>query len=542
MRLGNTCLALGLWLCFNVILPLEFVRAASILAVFPYRLPQLFQVVRPLMKALTHRGHKITMITPLGMFEDIDGVRHIRVPMLNTHMNDMIESDKFQDFFSDKWSEGSLVSTVFHNISYAVLSNNEVQMMLQDRSQHFDMVLLEAGHMDALYGLAEFYNATLMGLCSVRINWNLDYLAGNPAPSILEPISPMGFSRENSFLSRLHNWIYISEERMLEYLVIRPSQQRILKKFFGYSAQQMDELRSRISFFLINNHFSMGRVRANVPNIIEIAGIHLSEPPAPCNKDLQRFLDDADDGVIYISMGNELIVKYLPESLQSTLLHSFSQLRQRVVWKTGDTTTFNQTGNIYRISQAPQRTILSHPNVRLFITNGGQLSLIEAIDSGVPMLGLPFFFDQFSNMHRMQLAGTAKVLDLKSLSSDLLTNTILELIDNPKYSQSAKVRARQFRDRPTRPLDTAVWWTEYALRHPDVSHTRLNQDEIPLMRYYRMDSLLSMGLRFGIATISVIWIISWSSCKIIKRIRQAPKKKEIVLVHINTPLNINPIT
>lgn len=87
MRPGNTCLALGLCLCLNVFLPLEFVRGASILAVFPYRLDQLFLVVRPLMKALTERGHNITMITPMGMLEDIDGVRHIRVPMLNTHMH-----------------------------------------------------------------------------------------------------------------------------------------------------------------------------------------------------------------------------------------------------------------------------------------------------------------------------------------------------------------------------------------------------------------------------------------------------------------------
>ncbi|KAH8337612.1 hypothetical protein KR074_000392, partial [Drosophila pseudoananassae] len=520
MRLRKFWMAFAISLYFYC---LALCQGANILGVFPYRLPSHFQVVRPLVKELSNRGHNLTIITPVGVYADIEGVRHIRVHNLNRMSKDMIETDKFLDFFSDKWSEGSLVSTVFYNISTAVLSNDEVQRMLKERSQHFDLVLLEAGHMDALYGLAEFYNATLMGLCSVRINWNVDDLAGNPAPSILEPISPMGFSRDNSFLSRLHNWIYISEERMVEYLVIRPSQQRILKKFFGYSPQQMDELRSRISFFLINNHFSMGRVRANVPNIIEIAGIHLSEPPAPCDKDLQWFLDDAENGVIYISMGNELIEKYLPESLQPTLLQSFSQLRQKVVWKIGDATTFNQTGNIYRISQAPQRTILSHPNVRLFITNGGQLSLIEAIDSGVPMLGLPFFFDQFSNMHRMQLAGTAKVLDLKSLSSDLLTNTILELIENPKYTQRAKVRARQFRDRPKSPLDTAVWWTEYALRHPDISHTRLNQDEIPIMRYYRLDSLLSMGLRFGIATVSVIWIIIWSSNKIIKRIRRVPK-------------------
>lgn len=29
-----------------------------------------------------------------------------------------------------------------------------------------------------------------------------------------------------------------------------------------------------------------------------------------------------------------------------------------------------------------------------------------------------------------------------------------------------------FRDRPTAPLETAMWWVEYVLRHDDTSHLR----------------------------------------------------------------------
>ena len=32
--------------------------------------------------------------------------------------------------------------------------------------------------------------------------------------------------------------------------------------------------------------------------------------------------------------------------------------------------------------------------------------------------------------------------------------------------------SRRFRDRPMKPVDTAMWWTEYLLRHGDTSHLR----------------------------------------------------------------------
>nr|XP_044251378.1 UDP-glycosyltransferase UGT4-like [Drosophila takahashii]XP_044251379.1 UDP-glycosyltransferase UGT4-like [Drosophila takahashii] len=506
MRLGCAWLALGL--LFHLNLSLDLGLAADILGVFPYRLPSPFQMVRPLMRALVERGHKVTMITPEGYLPDIVGVRHIRVPMLNRLIDDIMESDIFLDLLGNKWREGCLAATIFYNVSHAILSNEGVQKMLKDKSERFDMVILEASHLDALYGLAEFYNASLVGVSCMNVNWNIDYLAGNPAPSVYEPVSPVGFALDYSLLSRWNNWVYITEERLLERLVFRPAQLRVFTKFFGYTAEKMSELRDRFSLLLVNTHFSMGRVRANVPNIIEVGGLHLSEPPEPCGEELQRFMDEAEHGVIYFSMGLDILVKYLPENLQHHLLQAFARLKQRVVWKNEIAMMPNKSRNIYVIERAPQRQVLAHPNVRLFISHGGMQSVIEAIDSGVPMLGLPLFFDQFNNLHRVQLAGMAEVLDTNALDADTLTETIKKLIENPSYAKRAKEMSRSFRDRPMSPLETALWWTEYALRHRDTSHMRLNLDEIPLMRYYRLDSVLTVGIRFA-CVLGSITFLGW---------------------------------
>ncbi|KAH8280821.1 hypothetical protein KR054_000254, partial [Drosophila jambulina] len=521
---------------FHLLVHLTVAPAADILAVFPYRLPSPYQVVRPLVRSLIERGHRVTMITPMGMPPDIEGVRHLRVPMLNKLMQDMIESDQFLDFFRNKWTEGVLASTILANVSHAILSDSGVQRILSDRSERFDLILMEASHLDALYGLAEFYNATLMGVSCVTTSWNIDFLAGNPAPSIYEPVSPMGYALDPSLINKWHNWIYISEEKLLERLVFRPAQLRVFKKFFGYSAEMQDELRSRFSLILINSHFSMGRVRSNVPNLIEVGGMHLSETPEPCDEQLQRFMDEAEHGVIFFSMGLDILVKYLPDNMQQPLLQAFSRLKQRVVWKSEFSTISNNSDNIYVIARAPQRHILAHPNLRLFINHGGLLSVMEAIHSGVPMLGLPLFFDQFNNLHRVKQAGMAKVLDANNLDADTLTNTIQELLESSNYALRAKEMSKTFRDRPMSPLDTAVWWTEYALRNRDVAHMRLNVEEIPLIRYYRLDSALSVFLRLGFVAGTIIVLVYRLYQKYRDRRRRLAERERIIL-QIRMPLD-----
>ncbi|KAH8268646.1 hypothetical protein KR026_011233, partial [Drosophila bipectinata] len=508
MRLGSAWLMASLWLFSNFHQP----HAADILGIFPYCQATPFLVVRPYLIALRDRGHKITVITPEEMLDDIEGIRHIRVPMLNKLVQDVIDYDLLDDFFVSKWSESLMMSNIYKNMSLAILKDDSVQKMLSNKKVRFDMVILEPSHMDAQYGFAEFYNATLVGFSAVYTDWYIEFLAGNSAPTVYDPVSPLGYSLDNSLMSRFFNWIYITEELLLDRLIHQPSQLAIFKDVFGYSAKQLGNLRSSFSVILINNHFSMGRVRANVPNLIEVGGLHLSEPPEPCDEVLQRFLDEAEHGVIYFSLGMDIMIKYLPLETQQPLLKSFAQLKQKVIWKNELLTMPNKSDNIYVMPKTPQRWILEHPNVRLFITIGGILSVTEAIDSGVPMLGLPQFYDQIGNMHRVEQAGMAKVLDPYSLTAESLTSTILELIENPKYAAKAKNMSQSFRDRPMSPLDTAVWWTEYALRHPDVRHIRLNEDDISFIRYYRLESLLSIGLRFGFI-IGIVTLLGYKLAK-----------------------------
>jgi glucuronosyltransferase len=76
---------------------------------------------------------------------------------------------------------------------------------------------------------------------------------------------------------------------------------------------------------------------------------------------------------------------------------------------------------------------VAHPNIRLFITHGGLLSTQEAIDRGVPLLGIPIFGDQGLNMNRAVTAGYGLMIQFNNVTMESLLWGIREMIDNSKY-------------------------------------------------------------------------------------------------------------
>lgn len=65
----------------------------------------------------------------------------------------------------------------------------------------------------------------------------------------------------------------------------------------------LEELGRNVSVMLQNSHSPLAFVKPNVPGIIDVGGIHI-KPPNPLPADLKQFLDEAQHGVIYFSLGN----------------------------------------------------------------------------------------------------------------------------------------------------------------------------------------------------------------------------------------------
>lgn len=62
------------------------------------------------------------------------------------------------------------------------------------------------------------------------------------------------------------------------------------------------------------------------------------------------------------------------------------------------------------------------------------------------------------------------------------------------YKQKAKELSEAFRDRPMSPLETAVYWTEYVIRHKGAPHLRSAAVGMPWYQYYLIDVILVIFL------------------------------------------------
>ncbi|KRF99986.1 uncharacterized protein Dwil_GK27907 [Drosophila willistoni] len=308
----------------------------------------------------------------------------------------------------NKWMEAKWLSSYFTQASHHIMTNRDVQQLLVNSSAQFDMIIMDTPHSGALCGFAEHFKAPMIGIAAFGSNWIVDYFAGNPAPSIYDPLSPVGYLYgSSSMFDKWKKWIYMTEEWLLDGLVFVPPNTKQFKKYFNNTNSNFEMSRRNYSLILVNHHFSLGRVKSNVPNLIEVAGMHICFENVECKldpipEDLQRFMNEAEHGVIYFSMGLEIQMKWLPDCTKQMLFQMFSSLKQRVVWKYENWESFNnKSDNIFFASYLPQEQILGHPKVKLFITHAGLLSLIEATYFGVPTLSLPLYYDQFNNAHRM---------------------------------------------------------------------------------------------------------------------------------------------
>lgn len=408
------------------------------------------------------------------------------------------------DIEQSKWMEAQFVADYFFNCSSFVLEDPGVQELLHNASAQYSMVILEASHTDALYGFSQLFNAPLVGIAAYGSAWNIDFLVGNSAPSVYEPMSALGYSPGLSLLEKWHNLIFITEERLVERFIYLPRQIDLYRKHFPGVPASLHDLRRRFSLILINQHFSMGRVRSNVPNLVEVAGMHLAEPTEPLGAELKQFLDEAEHGVVYFSMGLQMQDKWLPPGMLTTMLAAFKQLKQRVVWKSNNPAMANESSNVYARALLPQREILKHPNVKLFITHAGLLSTIESTHYAVPQLCLPIFFDQFQNSDRMEKMGVARSLTIPGLKPEMVLEAIKELLLNNSYKKRALELSARFHDQPMSPMETALWWTEYVLRHKGADHMRIAEQEMSLMQYYNVDVVSVLFGRIGLSALIVI--------------------------------------
>lgn len=99
----------------------------------------------------------------------------------------------------------------------------------------------------------------------------------------------------------------------------------------------------------------------------------------------------------------------------------------------------------------------------------------------------------------------AELVPFPDLTTDLLTEKLTKVLTDPGYKQRMTIRSQRLRDQPEKPIDRAVWWVEYVLRHPDCSHLQSPVKELGFIRGNSLDL-------YGLLIVTVLIVVTATVC------------------------------
>ncbi|XP_059470049.1 UDP-glycosyltransferase UGT5-like [Neocloeon triangulifer] len=445
--------------------------AARILGFFPVPGKSHMIVFSALTRALAERGHELVVVStfplkdPPPNYTDVnlwDTLKHIYEEMTNENLYEFANMPNIVvPFFY--WMEGV-------NVIDLVLHDPNVTEVINDK-KGFDLILAEDFMSDATFGLSHHFKAPLVLISSMGGFHMSNYAVGNEAPASYVPNAMLTYGSKMTFCERLVNTLFQWYWDIGSEFYYFPMAERLKNEIFP-GAPSIHKLRRSASLVLLNNHFSLNYPRPLVPNLIEVGGMHVKPPSKPLPKDIQEWLDGAKDGAIYFSMGSNLKGTLFPEEQRKALVQAFADLPQRILWKWETDSIPDQPKNVKVATWMPQQEILAHPNVKLFITHGGLLGAQEAMYHGIPLIGIPVFGDQHLNVKRAEQSGYGLKLDLNDINKRNVLFAIHQALHDNKISVEAKRRSKVFHDQPETPLERAIFWVEYVLRHKGAPHLR----------------------------------------------------------------------
>lgn len=466
-----------------------------------------------LAKGLTIRGHNITFLNAFPPDFVIDGLEEITPTNLVFYVKNFTDWDLVGARLRNEEPVHPLDMIRYgYESCDLLLSDHETKEMLQTH-KHFDLLILDGAFPECAVGFVKHYQAPFMYINTVAMYTGSLSMAGNPSPYSTTPFLATSYTDKMTLIQRGINSLWHVAGNMLHMLMVHGMLNSVLSRHFGTEVP-IYELSSNVSFILQNSHPVVTYQTPYLPNVAEIACIHC-KAARPLPSHLEKFINGAGDvGFIFFSMGSSVKASNMPEILRQMLLRVFRQLPQRVLWKWEGEEMSDLPENVMLGRWLPQQDLLGHPKIKAFVTHGGLLSMFETVYHGVPIVTLPVFCDHETNAAKSENDGYAIKLDIPTINSENLLWAIRRVINDPKFKAEVKIRQKMFRDQKETPLERAVFWTEYVIRHKGAALLQSPARHLYFYQYYMIDVI------FGFLFICVLlkYILRKTTYRLIAKI------------------------
>ncbi|XP_076720277.1 UDP-glucuronosyltransferase 2B31-like isoform X2 [Callospermophilus lateralis] len=265
------------------------------------------------------------------------------------------------------------------------------------------------------------------------------------------------------------------------------------------------ETMGKADFWLIRTYWDLEFPRPLLPNFDFVGGLHC-KPAKPLPKEMEEFVQSSgENGIVVFSLGS--MVSNMPDEKANIIAFALAQIPQKVIWRYQGKKPDKLGPNTRIYNWIPQNDLLGHPKTKAFITHGGTNGLYEGIYHGIPMVGIPLFADQADNIVHVKAKGAAVRLEYRTLTSADLLKALRMVINDPIYKENAMKLSRIQHDQPVKPLDRAVFWIEFVMRHKGAKHLRVAAHDLSWFQYYSLDVI-----GFLLACVATVMFIITKCC------------------------------
>ncbi|XP_055910228.1 UDP-glucosyltransferase 2-like [Eupeodes corollae] len=356
----------------------------------------------------------------------------------------------------------------------------------------------------------------------------IDGMSSHNYPAYV-PYHTTSFTGEMSFWQRFENTLLFMFDTAYRRLIYYPKIDSIMRPYFSKDMPTLAQLEKHTKLSMVNSHPVITYIEPVPPNIIEIGGMQVLDAK-PLPQDFENFLNNSrKNKIVMVSFGTNMKSTDFKDDQIDVILNAMEGLPQYdFIWKFDVKYLKKQLpGNVFVRPFLPQSDLLAHPKIKAFVTHCGALSTHESIFRGVPMIGVPLYFEQHRNIQRSILSGIAVELDFRTMTTIELINAIKNVVESPQIAANIKRISAEFRDRPIKPLDLAIWWTEYLLRNPNPVHLESPAAKLNIFQANSLDILFVLWTFLALftwITVKVLLLI-WRKLSPQSNIKRTSKLK-----------------
>ncbi|NP_001170967.1 UDP glucuronosyltransferase 5 family, polypeptide D1 [Danio rerio] len=481
--------------------------------------------MKVLIEELHSRGHSITVIRPKSSWYITEKSPLYTSITIQDNVND------FENFFEDYLSKameierGEGSGLAFLKLQYDLFSMlstaheiacKMVSIILEDKmlvkklqDEQYDLMLTDPAIAGGVF-LAHYLKLPLV----LNVRWITSgegHFAIAPSPMSYIPLPGSGHTDKMGFAQRVKNVLFKTFTFLQNRFVVGPHYDILIDKYLDYKTDIVGLIQAA-DIWLMRADFVFEFPRPTMPNIVYMGGFRC-KPSKPLPADLEAFAQSSGEhGFIIMSLGT--LVKSLPADMANAIAAAFARLPQKVIWRHLGDRPSNVGNNTLIVDWMPQNDLLGHSKIKAFVAHGGTNGVQEAIFHGVPVLGVPLFFDQFDNLIRVQGKGAGKILKLSELNAEAFEQALRESLNDGSYKRNMQTLSTLHRDQPMRPLDTAIFWIEHVIRHKGATHLRSEFYKMPWYSYHSVDVFLVLFIVAAVCMLSTIAVIRYVCYKI----------------------------